>query len=116
MRKYSYESVLGAVGRALDCAEARSFTMREHEHGLLLEALTGEEQQPLSVTLQLADLVELVDWNTQADAIPQRSGEQASGVLGALLARHEARLAAQTDERDPIVTHTQRRELVGASR
>jgi hypothetical protein len=116
MRKYSYESVLGAVGRALDCAQARSFTVREQEQSLLLEALTGEEQQPLSVTLQLADLAELVDWSARADATPQNGGTQNTGALRALLARHEARQATQADEREDSVVHAERRELVGASR
>ncbi|GEM_PF-1792320 len=116
MRKYSYERVLGAVGRALDCAQARSFTVCEHEQGLVLEALTGEEQQPLSVTLQLADLVELVDWSAQADATPQHGGERNTSALHDLLARHEARQATLAEESEPVVLHTERRELVGASR
>ncbi|HLY31300.1 MAG TPA: hypothetical protein VKQ36_09740 [Ktedonobacterales bacterium] len=118
MRKYSYESVLGAVGRALDYAKARSFTVHEQEDSLLLEAMTGEEQQPLHVTLQLADLVEMVEWSAQADALPQASQsprhEQTTGALHTLLARQHEREIKREAGREAV--RAERRELVGAGR
>jgi len=112
MRKNSYESVLGAVGRALDYADARSFAVREQEDGLILEALTGESERPLSVTLRLADLVEIVAWSEQGDALPTDTSASHHSVtaLQALLTRGQQRAEATPRERSAS------RELVGASR
>ena len=112
MRKYSYESVLGAVGRALDYADARSFAVREQEGDVLLEALTGESERPLSVTLSLADLVEIVAWSEQGDALSTvtSTSHPTPTALHALLTRSQQRSAATPRER------SESRELVGASR
>lgn len=112
MRKYSYESVLGAVGRALDYADARSFAVREQEGGVLLEAQTGESERPLSITLSLADLVEIVAWSAQGDALPTdtTASHHTATALQALLTRSQQRAEATPRERSDS------RELVGASR
>ncbi len=112
MRNYSYESVLGAVGRALDYADARSFAVREQADTLLLEAITGEAEQPLTVRLALADLVEIVAWSAQGDTLPIDTSvsHHTDGALLALLARAQQRREAQLRERSAD------RELVGASR
>ena len=113
MRKYSYESVLGAVGRALDYADARSFAVREQEDGLLLEAISGASERPLSVTLSLADLVDISAWSEQGVARPLGSAptHYAPTALRALLDRHASRAEVAVErERD------ESRELVGASR
>ena len=112
MRKYSYESVLGAVGRALDYADARSFAVREQEEGVLLEAQTGVSEQPLTVTLSLADLVEIVAWSEQGDALPMGTtpSHSSATALQALLTRSQQRVEATPRAR------SESRELVGASR
>ena len=112
MRNYSYESVLGAVGRALDYADARSFAVREQEDCLLLEATTDASEPPLTVTLRLADLVEIVAWSAQGDALPERisSAHSPTTALRALLERSQQRAEAAPRE------HSASRELVGASR
>ncbi len=117
MRKYSYESVLGAVGRALDYADARSFAVREQEEGLLLEAQTGESERPLTVTLSLADLVEIVAWSEQGDALPTDSpvSHRSAKALRKLLSRSEPRVEAHVEVVAPR-ERSESRELVGASR
>ena len=112
MRKYSYESVLGAVGRALDYADARSFAVRDQEDSLLLEAQTDESERPLSVTLSLADLVEIVAWSEQGDALSTDTSASHHSVsaLQALLTRSQQRAEATPRDR------SESRELVGASR
>src|SRR5690348_6566193 len=61
MSKYSYESTLSAVGRVLDEAGARSFAIREHDNGLLVEASATADTQPLAFNFDVADLVKLVE-------------------------------------------------------
>lgn len=67
MSKYSYESILSAVGRVLDEAGARSFAIREHDSGLLVEASAPIDAQPLSFTFDVADLVALVERQSARD-------------------------------------------------
>ena len=51
MRKYSYESILRAVGRVLDDAEARSFAIRDEENGLLVETFDGVGKRRINIEL-----------------------------------------------------------------
>ncbi len=65
MRTYSYESILRAVGRVLDEADAEGFTIRDTQDGLVVETQSralGREDVPLH--LGLRDLVELIDWTS----------------------------------------------------
>lgn len=65
MRTYSYESLLRAVGRVLDEAEADGFTIRDTQDGLVVETQSralGLEGDPLH--LELRDLVELIAWTS----------------------------------------------------
>lgn len=101
MRKYSYESILGSVGRVLDSADARSFAVREDADGLLLETFDGEGAQQYAVKLSLADLVELVEWS-ERDSAREAEREQ----FATIGARDEGALAHLLGSR----------ELVGASR
>jgi hypothetical protein len=64
MRKYSYESILSAVGRVLDSAEARSFAIRDEENGLLVETFDSSGKPGLTLNFDVADLASLIDDNT----------------------------------------------------
>jgi len=101
MRKYSYESILGSVGRVLDSADARSFAVCEDADGLLLETFDGEGARQYAVKLSLADLVELVEWS-ERDSAREAEREQ----FATIGARDEGALAHLLGSR----------ELVGASR
>ena len=61
MRKYSYESILSAVGRVLDDAKARSFAIRDAENGLLVETFDGMGKPELTLTFDVADLASLIE-------------------------------------------------------
>lgn len=67
MRTYSYESLLRAVGRVLDEAEAEGFAIRNTQDGLVVETQSralAPEGVPLH--LELRDLVELIEWTSSA--------------------------------------------------
>jgi hypothetical protein len=73
MRKYSYESILRAVGRVLDDAEARSFAIREEENGLLVETFDSVGQHALTLNLDVADLARLIDHHVPSTAVDDNS-------------------------------------------
>jgi len=70
MRTYSYESILRAVGRVLDEADARSFAIRDEENGLLVETFDSNGAPSVKLDFDLADLVELVDGHTRTKDEP----------------------------------------------
>lgn len=95
MRKYSYESILSAVGRVLDEAGARSFAVSDADDGLVVETFDEEGKSQFKLDLQLPDLIELVD------------GQQ----------DHESRYAdAMEFQGDTLASFLSRYELVGAGR
>ena len=65
MCTYSYESILRAVGRVLDEADARSFAIRDGENGLLVQTFDANGAPNVKLDFDLADLVELVERNTR---------------------------------------------------
>jgi hypothetical protein len=91
MQSCSYESILRAVGRVLDTAGTQSFSIRELEDGLRVEA-TGDNGEPkLTLTLDLAELNELLEWSARTEETPHYERAYASneGTLHQFLARHE---------------------------
>lgn len=96
MRHESYESILRAVGRVLDAAEARSFAVCETEGGLRVELTreTGSE----TYDLPLSDVAALLDWHGPSEATPNYELARASdeGTLKGFLERHERVLAGTT--------------------
>lgn len=111
MRKNSYESILSAVGRVLDQAEARSFIVRDQEDGLLVETFDDTGGRQYALHLDLPDLAELVAWGDQADEAPHSApvatATASESTLRSFLARHELARQEQT---------SRERELVGAPR
>ncbi len=87
MRQYSYESILHAVGRVLDEAEARGFAIRDEENGLLVQTFDERGEPAYTFRLSLADLAELVD----RDEAPryERSYAHDEGTLHQFLGRRE---------------------------
>jgi hypothetical protein len=94
MRKNSYESILSAVGRVLDTAEARGFSIREAEDGLRVETFDGDGQSQYTFQFDLRDLSHLLDWAGQRAEEPHFSRARAAdeGTLGAFLQRHSREL------------------------
>jgi hypothetical protein len=93
MRHESYETILRAVGRVLDAAEASSFAMRETVTGLSLE-LTGEAGTE-RYDLPVSDVAALVEWQGIADVAPnyERARSSDEGTLTGFLQRHQRELA-----------------------
>ncbi len=91
MRTDSYASILGAVGSVLDLAEARSFAVREGEHGLALDLVDGRGERH-SVELSVADMADLMSWSQQTESTPARVHDgidgRDEGTLRAFLERH----------------------------
>ena len=91
MRTNSYASILGAVANVLELADARSFAVRDGQHGLSLDLVDGRGERH-AVDLSLADVAELVAWSEarSADATERLSSADArdEGVLRAFLEHH----------------------------
>ncbi|MFI5271602.1 MAG: hypothetical protein ACHQ4H_01045 [Ktedonobacterales bacterium] len=92
MRKYSYESMLRAVGRVLDEAEVAGFAIREDAEGLVVETRERTGAAGATLTLGLKDLVELIDWASSDETEPpryERSYAHDEGTLRAVLQNGE---------------------------
>lgn len=91
MRKYSYESILRTVGRVLDEADAKSFAVRDTEHGLRVETLDRDGKQEVVLDFGLADVAELVEMKSDTDPYPsyERSYAHDEGTLHQFLERHQ---------------------------
>lgn len=58
---YSYESVLRAVGRALDEAGVTGIALRETDNGIAIEGIKKSDLAPASLSYDLRDLCEMID-------------------------------------------------------
>ena len=88
MRNDSYASILGAVGKVLDLADARSFTVRDGDDGLILDLVDGRGERQ-SFELSVADVAELISWSQPAEATSERARDSRDeGTLRAFLERH----------------------------
>lgn len=97
MRKYSCESILRTVGRVLDEADAKSFAIRDTENGLRVETFDRDGKQKLVLDFGLADVAELVEMKSGADAYPsyERSYAHDEGTLHQFLERHQLIVAGR---------------------
>ncbi|HEX8996619.1 MAG TPA: hypothetical protein VF812_11355 [Ktedonobacterales bacterium] len=87
MRNDTYASILGAVGSVLDLAEARSFAVREGEHGLTLDLIDGRGERH-TVDLSLADVAALTSWAQRSEATRDYTAERRDeGTLRTFLER-----------------------------
>lgn len=100
MRKYSYESILRAVGRVLDDAEARSFAIRDEENGLLVETFDGVGKHALTLSFDVADLAKLID-----DHVPPTAADDNS--------RYDRAYVHEESSLQKLLNH---HELIGAGR
>src|SRR5579884_4092926 len=102
MRKTSYESILRAVGRVLDLAEAERFAVRDSDDGLLVEAFDATST-PTVLNLDIPELAQLLDWAAAGHKETphyERASASDDGTLQEFLSRHARR-------------STRERELVG---
>jgi hypothetical protein len=91
MRTSNYASILGAVANVLDLADARSFSVRDGQHGLTLDLVDGRGERH-AIDLTLAEVAELVAWSEKRPAdvsggLPSADGRD-EGSLREFLERH----------------------------
>jgi hypothetical protein len=88
MRTDNYATILGAVGNVLDLANARSFSVREAEHGLTVELVDGHGESH-AYDLSVADVAALVSMSQRADSLTERvPAGRDEGALRAFMDRH----------------------------
>lgn len=88
MRTNNYATILGALGKLFDLAEARSFSVREIEHGLTLEFVDGRDERH-TVELSLADVAALIAWSQRsAVATTSHADHTEANTLRTFLDRH----------------------------
>lgn len=90
MRTNNYATILGALGKLFDLAEARSFSVREIEHGLTVEFVDGRDERH-TVELSLADVAALIAWS-QRGATPSHTAPIEANTLRTFLDRHSREL------------------------
>lgn len=90
MHRYSCESILGAVGRVLDEADVRRFSISNMENGLLVETFVGDDGRRLALNVGLPELVELVENTQRDDRAPhyERGYGRDEGTLRSFMERH----------------------------
>lgn len=93
--RFSYASILHAIGQVLDQIGVRSVAINEEEDGVFVEGFNSEGQLQVQMRYDIASLYELVD--RSEERAPEQRAEQDEGVLHRFLADHK-------------------RELIGASR
>lgn len=93
MRPYSYESIMRAVGQMLDTAGARSVAVRETDEGLIVAMQYGEDLTEDTLTLDFADLAQLIDWSAARETQPhyERAAAAHEGTLAEFLRSHSSR-------------------------
>ena len=89
MKRYSYESILRAVGQVLDEADVRSFAVADNENGLVVQTRAADGTPELTLTFELADLVDLLDRKALVEAHPRHERAYNEGTLHEFLTRHE---------------------------
>src|SRR5262249_28922500 len=89
MRKYSYESILRAVGQVLDEADVKGFAIHDDENGLVVRTRGADGEPSFTVTFGLADLVALLDQKALVEAPQQRERRYDEGTLSEFLGRRE---------------------------
>jgi hypothetical protein len=95
MRQDSYETILRAVGRILDQAQTQQFSVTSSESGLVVEAFDATGERDLNATLDLGELVQLVDWVHETGETPhyERASASDEGTLEHFLRQRQGALA-----------------------
>lgn len=90
MHRYSCESILSAVGRVLDEANVRRFSITAMEDGLLVETVVDEDERRLAINFGLQDLAELVEKTSPDERAPRyaRGYGRDEGTLRSFMERH----------------------------
>lgn len=88
--RFSYATILHAVGQVLDQIGVKSIALHEEEDGLFVEGFNSEGQLQVQVRYDIASLYELVSRvENQAQEVPVVEDE---GTLRRFLADHRLEL------------------------
>jgi hypothetical protein len=95
MRQDSYETILRAVGRILDQAQASHFSLTSSERGLMVEAFDASGARSLDATLNVGELVQLSGWVAETSEPPhyERASASDEGTLEHFLRQRQGALA-----------------------
>jgi hypothetical protein len=95
MRQDSYETILRAVGRILDQAQASHFNLTSSESGLMVEAFDATGARSLGATLNVGELIQLTDWVAETSETPhyERASASDEGTLEHFMRQREGALA-----------------------
>jgi hypothetical protein len=94
--RFTYESILSAVGRVLDESGVKSFAIREDDEGLLIEGKNSAGETQLQMRYRVEDVYDLLT-RDEAVELPPVIVDAGATTLQHFLAEH-------------------RRELIGAAR
>jgi len=91
--RFSYASILHAVGQSLDQIGVKSIAIHEEEDGLFVEGFNSEGQLQVQARYDIATLYDLVNRSQE-----QQTEEQSTstGVLQRFLADHSRELVGVT--------------------
>lgn len=94
MRQDSYETILRAVGRILDQAQAQRFSVTTSESGLVVEAFDATGERSLGAALGVTELVQLADWVKETSEAPhyERASASDEGTLEQFLRQRQGEL------------------------
>ncbi len=88
--RFSYATILHAVGQVLDQIGVKSIALHEEEDGLFVEGFNSEGQLQVQVRYDIASLYDLVSRvENQAQELPEVEDE---GTLRRFLADHRLEL------------------------
>jgi hypothetical protein len=94
--RFTYESILSAVGRVLDESGVKSFAIREDDDGLVIEGANSAGEPQLHMRYRVEDVYDLVTRDGAVE-LPPVIVDTGTTTLQHFLAEH-------------------RRELIGATR
>jgi hypothetical protein len=86
--KFSYATILHAVGQVLDQVGAKSIAIHEEEEGLFVEGLNSDGELQVQIHYTIADLYDLVK---RSDSQPEEhvTASTTTGLLNRFLAERE---------------------------
>ena len=91
--KFSYATILHAIGQMFDQMDVKSIAIHEEEDGLFVEGLNSDGQLEVQMRFDIASLYDLVAWSEkQLEASSEFLAVEDEGVLHRFLAGHQREL------------------------
>ena len=93
--RFTYESILCAVGRVLDESGVKSFAIREDDEGLVIEGKNSAGETQLQMRYRVEDVYDLVA-RDQVMELPPVVLDTGTTALQRFLAEHQRELIGAT--------------------